>query len=504
MTSSALLVTAPLTPLLPRCCGTSTRTKAPWVLPVEHSAVNPAAGLTCAAWSCLHDSKIRHSQWFNQSDLLHVSRINDPDAALGVATGRKDASFFCSNPSVELWTDSGGYGRFAVAARPIKTGDCALRATAFAVVARQPRQRCHWCFAALKKKALQCGDCRFARYCSRECLEADQILHNEQCQALRRLVERDNGSRMNQLDLETIRLGLAVLSMERLIGNTGVLRRLAVNNQSEKKGGKDVNEVVKIIADEMPSVSALHIQQTLRIVQCNAHPMYLDGRTICGVGVFPEAAMTLNHSCVPNVVPSFDPQTRTLSFHAIADIPRCHAIEYSYIDILQSWHRRQQMLQDGFGFQCICARCEEEKTDADDIGGDGGAEEKRVMAQLLEMEAAKMITQTQLDGLYTAHRSFFERNHEAAFGFRMLEVRHAHTRRDWLGVMTAAQQLIAMWRSLDLPELYPTMESLQWYVMVAATRAGQADKASHARECISNIHCICGYKSGIDEASIVG
>ncbi|RLN69619.1 hypothetical protein BBP00_00000240 [Phytophthora kernoviae] len=218
-------------------------------------------------------------------------------------------------------------GRFIVTKQRIRAGERAFQATAFAVVVRQSlaSRQCHWCFSVLRKKALQCGDCQFARYCSRDCLAADATLHDFQCQVLRELKCRTGGE-----DVETVRLALAVLSMEIFVGNRNALE-LLVNNRRQDGGDEDeMRSMVKMIVEMTGRVlNVKHVHHTLERVRSNAHPLYLDGVTCVGTGVFPEAAMALNHSCLPNVVPSFDPRTRTLAFHAIADIPRGHAVDGS-------------------------------------------------------------------------------------------------------------------------------------------------------------------------------
>ncbi|KAG6615395.1 putative histone tail methylase containing SET domain [Phytophthora cinnamomi] len=254
--------------------------------------VNSHAGLSYVAWKCTSTGPLStapnaaqqpiklHSQWIPQR---HVAVVHpaSPDANAALGRGPHDSKFEVDNPRVELWSSKGGsVGRFTVAKQCIRPGERAFQASAFAVVVRQslaPR-RCHWCFAALRKKALQCGDCEFARYCSRECLAADAALHDFQCPALRELKRR--GERAGVGDVETVRLALAVLSMEEFVRNPRALELLAVHRRRDADEEKEVRSAVAVIVEMTGRVvDPKHVQLTLERVRCDAHPLYLDGVT---------------------------------------------------------------------------------------------------------------------------------------------------------------------------------------------------------------------------------
>ncbi|KAJ6587175.1 hypothetical protein DFH09DRAFT_1028381 [Mycena vulgaris] len=67
----------------------------------------------------------------------------------------------------------------------------------------------------------------------------------------------------------------------------------------------------------------------------------------------------LNHSCSPNVVHRFDPESFTLSVHAIRPIAKDEEIVHSYIDLTTTVTRdaRRSLLRDLFHFECTCERC---------------------------------------------------------------------------------------------------------------------------------------------------
>lgn len=494
---------------LPSCCRPrdepDDNSPAACVLLTDVARFNSLTGLCYVAWKCTSESAVdgaseprsRHSQWIPLHQVSLVApAISSADISLG--RGPHDARFEVDNPLVELWS-SETMGRFTVAKQRIRRGERAFQATAFAVVAKQSLvlRRCHWCFEELRKKALQCGDCEFARYCSRDCLSADATLHDFQCSALRKLKHQGNAA--GGEEAETIRLVLAVLSMEHFVGNRHVLDKLVNHRSSNTEEEANLRHTVRWIVDATGGViDPKHVQRTLERVRCNAHPLNLDGVTCVGTGVFPEAAMALNHSCLPNVSPSFDPQTRTLAFHAISNIPRRHAVEYAYIDLLQSRKRRQELLAHGFGFNCACPRCITEASkeragqSADEEGHD--AEEEQVTEQLMRiMSTNDLHTRQRLVQLESEFEDVFKRSEEAEFALYTAKMQLARAYSDWRGVIEAAERLLAIWTHCGLPEFYHTVEALHLQLQFAAKRSGLTERAGRARERVKTIQRVCGY-----------
>ncbi|KAG2775268.1 hypothetical protein PC129_g8699 [Phytophthora cactorum] len=467
--------------------------------------VNSLAGLSYVAWKCtsLSDNCAAsntpprlnrlHSQWIPQRHVCIVCHAS-PDANGVLGRGPHDTKFEVDNPRVALWSStSRSMGRFTVAKQCIRAGERAFQAAAFAVIVRQslaPR-RCHWCFAVLRRKALQCGDCEFARYCSRDCLDTDAALHECQCQALRALKCGD----YSVGDVETVRLALAVLSMEQFVRNSQALKLLVVHRQEESSEEKETRAAVKFIVDMTSRIlDPQHVLVTLERVRCSAHPLHLDGVTCVGTGVFPEAAMALNHSCMPNVAPSFDPRTRTLAFHAIVDIPQGSAVEYAYIDLLQTRKRRQSLLLKGFGFDCICERCTTEAREQNPAQEDEEEEEARVMEHLMQVVNSNQSDAKQrVAHLKKEHEDVFKRSSEAQFALCTAEMQLARAQRDWTNVIKAADMLLAIWTRCGLPDCYHTTETLHLQICLAAKQAGMVEKAKASAQTVSNIRRICGY-----------
>ncbi|GMF39461.1 unnamed protein product [Phytophthora fragariaefolia] len=480
------------------------------LLLVQVLRINSRAGLSYVSWKCTssspHSSALKpeklHSQWIPQR---HVALVHPATPSSNEALGRgpHDAKFEVDNPRVELWSSkSGTIGRFTVAKQCIRPGEKALQATAFAVIVRQslaPR-RCHWCFAVLRQKALQCGDCEFARYCSRNCLAADAPLHDFQCLPLRELKRR--GNRAGVEDVETVRLVLAVLNMELFLRNPHALELLVVHRHRDSEEKAEMRRAVSFIVEMTGRVvDPKHVQATLERVRCNAHPLYLDGVTCVGTGVFPEAAMALNHSCLPNVVPSFDPRARSLAFHAVIEIPHGVAVECAYIDLLQARTRRQSLLAGGFGFDCICGRCTNEvvalqtkRSPVADYEDKELAMETRVMEQLMVLASSKARdTKQRIAFLRKEYEDVFERSDEAQFALYTTEMQLARANGDWRYVVETAEMLLEIWARCGLPACYHTTETLHLQLCMAATQAEMTEKARASSEQVVRIRRICGY-----------
>ncbi|CAI5735839.1 unnamed protein product [Hyaloperonospora brassicae] len=507
--------------LLPACCRPQSDARtancpsprpSPRLLHAQLVRVNAVAGLSYVVWQCTsHVSpasaspdaalqpRITHSKWVSQQ---HVTRVDPapPDTNVALRRGPHDSKFDVENPLVALWRSRNStIGRFTVATERIRTGQRAFQAAAFAVIVRQAQvdRRCHWCFVRLCTKAVQCADCAFARYCSRDCLSADAMLHDFQCPALRDLKskkDRDGGIG----DVETVRLALAVLSMEQFVRNPDALKQLVVHCDAREKAR---HAVEFIVTSTGRSLDRKHVCNTLERVRCNAHPLYVDGVTCVGSGVFPDAAMALNHSCLPNVAPSYDPRTRTLAFHAITDILPGHAVECAYIDLLQTTTRRQALLSQGFGFTCVCIRCTNEgalvTTDGRAVVAENDEKnriETQVMAELMQLNQSSHAGAMQrLSRLKIECADFFQHNHEARFALYTVELQLARGRRDWKRVVNAAEMLLTIWTRCGLPANYHTTETLYMQIYCAAKRAGMADKEKTSALQVTRIRQICGY-----------
>jgi hypothetical protein len=80
-----------------------------------------------------------------------------------------------------------------------------------------------------------------------------------------------------------------------------------------------------------------------------------ENKPLLGFGVFPVAAMTINHSCRPNLVNIF--VNGTMEYRAIRPIKKKEELCVSYTNCLEGFHQRRQELLSSRFFCCSCSRC---------------------------------------------------------------------------------------------------------------------------------------------------
>lgn len=82
----------------------------------------------------------------------------------------------------------------------------------------------------------------------------------------------------------------------------------------------------------------------------------------CGSAVYLVSSL-FNHSCTPNVEPTFPHNNHIVEIKALRKIERHEQLCISYIDSVNlSYEERQKKLFHGYGFRCQCEKCMEEKT----------------------------------------------------------------------------------------------------------------------------------------------
>ena len=77
-----------------------------------------------------------------------------------------------------------------------------------------------------------------------------------------------------------------------------------------------------------------------------------------GAGLF-ELISTINHSCVPNCVVSFNGSSEA-TIRAVRSIAEGEELSICYVDSGAELHARQSQLAT-YGFECVCKRCATEK-----------------------------------------------------------------------------------------------------------------------------------------------
>lgn len=82
-----------------------------------------------------------------------------------------------------------------------------------------------------------------------------------------------------------------------------------------------------------------------------------------GSGIFPLYSR-VNHSCVPNIHNSYNPNIQRLTTYALRDIAAGEQIFTSYLDsACRTGQQRRQMTLDMWGFVCACHACTDESSE---------------------------------------------------------------------------------------------------------------------------------------------
>ena len=66
----------------------------------------------------------------------------------------------------------------------------------------------------------------------------------------------------------------------------------------------------------------------------------------------------INHSCRPNTAHHWDEQAQEAMIYASVDIRADEELTISFVDLLQGRDKRQQRLQQRYGFACTCVACD--------------------------------------------------------------------------------------------------------------------------------------------------
>ncbi|KAM0798264.1 hypothetical protein BDR22DRAFT_891569 [Usnea florida] len=90
----------------------------------------------------------------------------------------------------------------------------------------------------------------------------------------------------------------------------------------------------------------------------NCFPMGTDAHGDMIRGIFLQAAR-INHSCVPNAYPAWNPDLDRLTVHAIVNIPEGDEIFINYhaAEYRKGRDQRRQHLLYDYGFRCFCPAC---------------------------------------------------------------------------------------------------------------------------------------------------
>ncbi|GMF42127.1 unnamed protein product [Phytophthora lilii] len=265
-------------------------------------------------------------------------------------------------------------GRLLRSTRDVKTGESVLRERAYGnvVLSANRAALCAVCLRAADADVC-CDDCSKVFFCSEECRDALQDVHEQECEALE---EVDLAAAKTSTDVDLLRLLIRILasrSMDAADGKLhadedGVIRASYANVKDlvhvlDKEGrlwADHVRAGAKKILEDLPDECHLPVEEILVIAaQINENSYSLDAldekHLVAAVGLFPICGL-INHSCQPNCTWSNAGQG-IMEVRALRDIKEGEEITLSYIDIDKERGERRKELRETKHFDCQCERC---------------------------------------------------------------------------------------------------------------------------------------------------
>ncbi|EKX40069.1 hypothetical protein GUITHDRAFT_164767 [Guillardia theta CCMP2712] len=285
-------------------------------------------------------------------------------------------------------------GSHLVALKAFRPGDTVLRSRpyAFEIFPELREERCNECFRRPAEgiSLLRCSSCKITRYCGKECqARAWKRSHKYECSLQRELEDRF-GSLPSSVYIDvTIIIRIAILLMsgkavnamssddyvqdhddvKAMIDHMAQMRK---SNAQEFAGNQEIVRIAEHLLDMLQARSPKGLDWSLKPTEeellkvlckfaCNnfshaARQIWDDLIVSHGMGVYPLGAI-LNHSCKPNCVIYYHPETHEQEFRCIEDIQVGEDICHSYIDLAAVSKTRKEKLQSTYYFDCDCQCC---------------------------------------------------------------------------------------------------------------------------------------------------
>ncbi|KAJ1138361.1 hypothetical protein NDU88_004748 [Pleurodeles waltl] len=252
---------------------------------------------------------------------------------------------------------------------------------------------CEYCLRATVK-LLQCSQCKFAKYCGKECQTKAWLDHKRECKCLK--------STKSKFDTDTVRLvGKIVFKMirkspcpsEELYSVPELETNFGKISKEYKKEFELFADMLQLylkeeISDVSQLLSDVNLPELFAKVTCNRFSIVNGEMLAVAVGLYPGMSL-LNHSCEPNCKIVFI--GRHLHLRAIRKIQAGEELTVTYIDQLMPTVERQNQLKSKYCFECDCRLCQTCDNDERMLSGDRQASEKTkdLVSKVLELQSKK-------------------------------------------------------------------------------------------------------------------
>merc|ERR1712066_41820 len=265
-------------------------------------------------------------------------------------------------PNVEKF-DSTGKGRGLRSKKCFRPGNVIMKCDPFAYVIHDemaPNVCQYTLDLAIAKAAgqeapvfMKCGNCKTARYSSRDAQKKDWKDHKDECKAMCRVAPK-------KFNNETRLVAKMLSKLNRLNGKASpeeeLITVMEMQDHIEKRDAENrvsIDENVMNFGDyygyeNLPQDDDYTLNHLFGLLECNGFSI-TDSRgiTMVGVGVYPSISL-LNHSLAPNCVAVSI--GKTVHLRALIDIPEGEELFINYLDELTPMDDAIDMLKTQYYF----------------------------------------------------------------------------------------------------------------------------------------------------------
>ncbi|PVU99303.1 hypothetical protein BB559_000850 [Furculomyces boomerangus] len=224
----------------------------------------------------------------------------------------------------------------------------------------------------VKRPEITCPDCKFAVYCSSDCLTKDSSLHGKECKALAFLAQKESNSHIDIDKLRTI-IRMAIRSLDdsqpeftadpNLETPPRFMAEIPSHRESFEKPWientiEEVKEIIPLLPIQNNQKNISEMVSNACRYQTNVIPFYdfIYRGIQDAYGIFPMTSIYLKHSCVPNCAIIGDSQGR-IAVRTLIDLPKGTELTATQTELYQPReHRRRDLLLNKH-FWCKCRRC---------------------------------------------------------------------------------------------------------------------------------------------------